>query len=212
MIQPSFTAGRVNFLTNEKGKYTGSFSTNLGYYESLSMREKLAEKGKDDVLKTIRSAYGDNFEISNFQVDSLNNYEKPLALKYNITPTNFGDDDIIYFSPMLAEGYKNNYFKSAERVYPVEMPYTIDEVYVMNMQVPEGYEIDELPKSTKVALNEGEGSFEYMIMKNENMIQMRTRLQLKKANFFADDYEGLRSFFDHIVKKHSEQIVLKKKK
>jgi hypothetical protein len=202
----------LNFLVNEKGKYIGSLSTNLGYYESLAMREKLAEKGKDAVFKTIKSSYSDNFEISNFQVDSLNIFEKPLAIKYNIVPTNFGDDDIIYFNPMLAEGYKDNYFKSAERAYPVEMPYTIDEVYVMNMQIPAGYEVDELPKSTKVALNEGEGSFEYMIVKNENMVQMRTRLQLKKANFYAEDYEGLRSFFDHIVKKHSEQIVLKKKK
>lgn len=202
----------VNFITNEKGKYTGSLSTNLGYYESLSMRGKIAEQGKEGFFKTIKSSFTDNMEISGFEVDSLTQYEKPLRIKYDIALNNIGSEDIIYFNPMLGEAYKDNYFKSAERAYPVEMPYTIDETYVMNMQIPAGYEVDELPKSTKVALNEGEGAFEYIMVKNENMIQMRSRVQLKKANFFPEDYEGLRSFFDYIVKKHSEQVVFKKKK
>jgi hypothetical protein len=202
----------VNFGVDEKGKYGGRLITNLGYYESLSMREKLAEKGKEGVFKSMKSSFTDNIELSDFQVDSLTAYEKPLGIKYNINLNTIGTDDIIYFNPMLGEAYKDNYFKSAERAYPVEMPYTIDETYVMNMFIPEGYEVDELPKSTKVALNEGEGYFEYIMVKGESMIQMRSRVQLKKANFFAEDYEGLRSFFDLIVKKHSEQIVLKKKK
>jgi hypothetical protein len=202
----------VNFTIDEKGKHVGSFATNLGYYESLSVREKIAEKGKDDFFKKIKSSYSDNFELGQFQVDSLSNYEKPLALKHTIALNNIGTDDIIYFNPMLSEGYKDNYFKSAERAYPVEMPYTIDETYMINIQVPDGYEVDELPKSAKVAFNESEGAFEYIIQKTEEMVQMRSRIQLKKANFFAEDYEGLRGFFGHIVKKHSEQIVFKKKK
>jgi hypothetical protein len=202
----------VNFLIDEKGKHTGSFTTNLGYYESLNIREKIAEKGKDDFFKTIKSSYSDHFELGNFQVDSLANYEKPVSIKHNISLKDIGDEEIIYFNPMLSEGYKNNYFKSAERAYPVEMPYTMDETYVMNMIIPNGYEVDELPKSTRVALNENEGSFEYIIQKQDNLVQMRSRIQLKKANFFAEDYEGLRNFFDHVVKKHSEQIVFKKKK
>ncbi|WP_066407779.1 transglutaminase domain-containing protein [Flavisolibacter tropicus] len=202
----------VNFGKDEKGKYVGSLTSNLGYYESLSMREKLAEKGKDNVFKSMKSSFTDNIELSDFQIDSLATYEKPLAIKYNIKLNNIGTENILYINPMFGEGYKDNYFKSAERAYPVEMPYTIDETYVMNMFIPEGYEVDELPKSTKVALNEGEGYFEYIMVKNENMIQMRSRVQLKKANFFAEDYEGLRGFFDLIVKKHNEQIVLKKKK
>lgn len=202
----------VNFMVNEKGKYTGSLASNLGYYKSLSMREKIAEQGQEGVFKTIKSSFTDNIEISGFEIDSLTQYEKPLRIKYNIALNNIGSEDIIYFNPMLGEAYKDNDFKSAERAYPVEMPYTIDETYVMNMQIPVGYEVDELPKSTKVALNEGEGFFEYIIVKNENMVQMRSRIQLKKAYFLPEDYEGLRGFFDHIVKKHSEQVVFKKKK
>ncbi|HEX6180744.1 MAG TPA: DUF3858 domain-containing protein, partial [Chitinophagaceae bacterium] len=116
------------------------------------------------------------------------------------------------FNPMMVEGYKDNYFKSEQRMYPVQMPYTIDEIFVFNMEIPAGYDIDELPKSAKVNLNENEGSFEYLISKSGNSILLRSRIKLNKANYLSEDYEGLRSFFDYVVKKHSEQIVFKKKK
>ena len=52
--------------------------------------------------------------------------------------------------------------------------------------------------------------FEYLIAKNENSIQLRSTVKLNKATFLPDDYQTLRDFFGYIVKKHSEQIVLKK--
>ena len=106
--------------------------------------------------------------------------------------------------------YKENPFKSAERSYPVEMPYCIDETYVLNMEIPEGYKVDELPKSARVSLNGNEGMFEYLIQQNNDVIQMRCRTKLNKANFEPEDYETLRNFFSFIVEKESEQIVFKK--
>jgi hypothetical protein len=122
------------------------------------------------------------------------------------------DGDIIYFNPMMAEGYKDNFFKAAERKYPVEMPYTFDEIYILNMEIPKGYVVEEIPKSAKVSFNDGEGFFEYLINKSNEGIQLRSRIVMKRANFSAEEYNSLRDFFGYVVKKHSEQIVLKKKK
>ncbi|HEX7903738.1 MAG TPA: DUF3858 domain-containing protein, partial [Chitinophagaceae bacterium] len=113
----------------------------------------------------------------------------------------------------LGEGYKDNPFKSAERFYPVEMPYKMDEVYSLQMEVPAGYEVDELPKQLVVKLNEeGEGVFEYRISRSGNNISLRSRITMKRSNFLPEEYEMLREFFNLVVKKHNEQIVLKKKK
>ena len=78
------------------------------------------------------------------------------------------------------------------------------------MQIPAGYQLDELPKQAKVTLNENEGSFEYLIQQAGDRIQLRTRLKLNKANFAPQDYETLRNFFAFIVQKQAEQIVFKK--
>ena len=91
------------------------------------------------------------------------------------------------------------------------MPYQMDETYNFQIEIPEGYIVDEIPKSAKVSLNDGEGHFEYLISKSDNIIMLRTRIKLEKATFLPEDYESLRNFFDYIIKKHAEQIVFKKK-
>jgi hypothetical protein len=78
------------------------------------------------------------------------------------------------------------------------------------MEIPKGYKVDELPKSTRVKFNEDEGMFEYITASSNGYIQLRTSLKLNKAEFLPEDYQSLRDFYAFIVKKHSEQIVLKK--
>ena len=91
------------------------------------------------------------------------------------------------------------------------MSYPLDEMYILNMEVPAGYVVDELPKSAKVAFNGTDGFYEYIIQKDENNIQLRSRLKLNRAIYRADEYNVLRDFFAFVVKKQAEQVVFKKK-
>ncbi|MBS1654544.1 MAG: hypothetical protein JSU05_06855, partial [Bacteroidetes bacterium] len=94
-----------------------------------------------------------------------------------------------------------------------EMPYTIDETFVLQMDIPKGYVVDELPKSLLLKLNEqDEGMFEYRISATETSVSLRSRIVLKRAVFLPEEYAMLREFFNYVVKKHNEQIVFKKKK
>lgn len=202
------------FITkDEKGKgLMGHFQSIPGFNEACGIRLKVKEKGQPELSKTIQSAYSGEIGFSNLELDSLKQPDQPLAVGYDLQITPDPATDVFYFNPMLSEGYKENPFKAAERVYPVEMGGTMDEIYTLNMDIPEGYEIDEMPKSAKVLYNDDEGFFEYLLVKNNDNIQFRSRLQLKKANFKPEDYDSLREFFGFIVKKESEQIVFKKKK
>jgi hypothetical protein len=113
-------------------------------------------------------------------------------------------------NPHFTEIIKENPFKAAERFYPVEMPYAKNETYLFNMEIPAGYKVEEIPKSTRVKFNEDEGMFEYIISSADNRIQLRSRIIMNKATFYPEDYQSLRDFYAYIVKKESEQIVLKK--
>ena len=201
----------VFIVNNEKGNVEGSFKTSPGYFESLNIREKIKDKGEAEFFKKMKSEYNSNIEIIKPRIDSLKSLEQPLQIHFDFKLQDM-DEDIIYFNPMMAEGYNNNYFKAAERTYPVEMPFTFDETYILTMDVPKNYVVEETPKSVRVNFNEDEGSFEYLVDKSENQIQLRSRVIMKKAYFPREDYNTLREFFAYVVKKHSEQIVFKKKK
>lgn len=202
----------VFIINDEKGNIVGSMLQTPGYYESLNLRDRIKEKGQAALEADIKKAFGHEITISNFNVDSLEKYDQSIGIKYDFDIIE-ENEDIIYFNPMLGEGYKENPFKSAERAYPVEMPFALDEIYILQMDIPTGYEVDELPKSMVVKLNEqNEGMFEYRISKSESGISFRSRIRLNRANYVPEEYEMLREFFNLIVKKQAEQIVFKKKK
>jgi len=121
--------------------------------------------------------------------------------------------EIIYFNPtMFSNAYRENPFKSDERKYPVEMNYPINEIYIFSMEIPDGYSIDELPRSAKVSFNGNEGVYQYQIEKTNNTIHLRSVVKLSKASYKASEYSNLREFFTYVVKKQQEQIVFRKKK
>lgn len=202
----------VFVINDEKGKFTGSIQQTPGYYESLDIRDDVKSKGMESFQKDIKTAMGSDMTVYNFGIDSLKNYSEPVGIHYEFDMENNGED-IIYLNPLFGEAYKENPFKSAERKYPVEMSYCSDETFSLQMEVPRGYMVDELPKSMVLKLNEEEdGLFEYRISQSGESISMRCRLHFKRANFAADEYELLREFFSLVVKKQGEQIVFKKKK
>ncbi len=201
------------FIVNgEKGEINGYMQQTPGYYESYALRDRVKDKGIDDLMKDIKKDFGSDVDISNPKIDSLDKLDESIQLLYDLK-LNIEKEDLIYLNPMFGEGYKENPFKSAERTYPVEMPYTRDETYVLRMDVPEGYQVDELPKSIRVNFDEeGKSFFEYIIAQSEGVVSLRSRIKLNRSYFLPDEYEYLREFYAMIVKKHNEQIVFKKKK
>jgi len=198
-------------INNTDKGMEGTLESTLGREESYQLRRRLSGKDQKDYFKDIQTSWGEDMEISNGGIDSLSRLEDPVKVYYDFRLTQTAGASPLYINPMIGEGMRENPFKAAERKYPVEMPYVSDDMYILNMQIPDGYEVDELPKSARVALNGNQGMFEYLIASQGNTIQLRCHLKLNKANFYPDDYSNLREFFGYVVKKESETIVLKKK-
>jgi hypothetical protein len=205
--EPTLTS--VFIFNGDKGM-EGNFTSTFGNFRSAALREKMREEKQDEYFSNIKKEYLFDVDISNTSIDALREPDKPIVVKYDFDFSN-DNADIIYFNPMLAEAEKNP-FISADRFYPVEMPYCSDAIYTLNMEIPKGYTVDELPKSARVNLLNNDASFEYIIAKTDTNVQLRCRLKFNKANFDAEDYQSLRDFFAYVVKKENEQITFKKSK
>ncbi|MET0393907.1 MAG: transglutaminase domain-containing protein [Chitinophagaceae bacterium] len=201
----------VFMINDEHGHLTGSIQQSPGYFESYSLRGQIMDKGQDYVFENIKKSFNADIEIMEPAIDSVNRYDDPLAIRYKFN-LKTDNEDIIYFNPMFGEAWKENPFKSAHRYYPVEMPYAFDETYLLRIDVPAGYVVDELPRQMVVKLNEdNDGMFEYRLSESGGVISLRSRLRINRAYFQPDEYDMLREFFNLVVKKHAEQIVFKKK-
>jgi hypothetical protein len=199
------------FISSSDKGLEGLVQTTFGEQGSYDMRRYAAEHGQSNYFKDLQAGFGEDLTISNPGIDSLSLLEDPVKLHYEFRMNQEREASILYINPMLWSDTRNNPFAAATRKYPVEMPYVMDDAYIFSMEIPQGYVVDELPKSAKVAFNGDQGYFEYIIGQQENNIQLRCHIRLNKAWFAAEDYSDLRDFYGYIVKKESEHIVLKKK-
>lgn len=201
----------VNFIFSDVGKgYEGSATKTEGYYASSDIRSRIDKDGEQSYFDEVKKKMAGNVELYDFKIDSLSQYEEPLKVSYKIKLGQSGED-VIYMNPYFGEAYSKNPFVSANRVYPVEFPYTQDEKIYGTIAVPRGYRVDELPKQILVKLDpEGKSYFEYRISNSGNMISFLSKIKIAKTLFLPEEYNTLREFFNLIVKKQSEQIVFKK--
>jgi hypothetical protein len=183
-----------------------------GYYRSSDLRDYINTNGRETFVDDLRKTLGGSFDVTNVTIDSLKDFDDPIGLNYDLQ-LHANGQDLIYFNPMLTEAFTENPFKSAQRSYPVEIPYIIDKTYLLRLDVPKGYVVEELPSQVTVKLNPDEdGVFEYRVTESNGTISLRSRLRMRRTFFQPEDYENLRAFFSMIVKKHNEQIVFRKSK
>lgn len=204
------------FISNDEkqnGVMSGSYQSVPTYHRAYELRTALRKEGQETYFKKLSNPAVQDFMIDSHGIDSLNKYDEPVNLHYDFHFTTGNEPGgLIYFNPMMSEGMQTNPLMAAERAYPVEMPAPVDKLYVLNMEIPAGYVIEEMPAPAKFAFNGNEGTFEYIIQKDETVVQLRSRLKISRAVFRPEEYNDLRQFFAQVVKKQAEQIVFKKKK
>ncbi|MGZ5191577.1 MAG: transglutaminase domain-containing protein, partial [Flavisolibacter sp.] len=204
----------ILFISNDKnGNWIGKFEQTPGYFESYELREKIMhnQSGKDELLQEEESEFGIDVVIDSVSIDSLNNYDTPLRLQYEMSLSP-GTKDHLYINPLFSEVLHENPFTSTQRLYPVEMPFTTDETYMLTMEVPQGYEIESLPEQMIAKMDEeGSAYFEYRISHSNNIISLRTIMKISRTLFMPGEYSTLREFFKIVVDKQKERVVLRKK-
>jgi hypothetical protein len=195
-------------LANTDSGYAGEYQRSDGTFESMNIRSRLRRSTVDDFFESLRKTMAEDKQMSGYGFDSLAIPEARLGWHYDMKYVFM--QGTIYFNPIFHERFNVNPFSAPVRHYPVEMPFCIDNSYVLDMEVPRGYRVDQLPKSQRVRLEDSAGLFEYLISQDANGIHFRVRLEINKTNYGLDEYPGIRDFFSLIVSKEKEPIVLKK--
>lgn len=165
-------------------------------------------KNADDYIEKL--AAKENAQIADFKVSNLENNREAAKVEFIAKNEISLDEDILYVNPMAEKHMSNNPFKSETRVFPIEFDYPQNYMQVIDLEVPTGFEVDELPKSEKLVFGDNDIVFVYQIMKEENHLKMQYNFNMKKILFLPNEYEHLRDFFSKVVAKNSEMVVLKR--
>lgn len=202
----------LNLKLSPDGTMKGEW--NLSYFDYGALEKRISYKkfnSQDDYLKSTESKYI-GMSIENYAIEGIDTIEQTLketmsvVLKNKATKAN----NQLYISPILLDKYSENPFKAEERVYPVDFVTPIERTQMFYLELPDGYSIEQLPKNIKMTLPENTASFQMLSTVNENTVQVLFKLSINKPVFYQAEYMDLKTFFDELVKKQSEMLIIKK--
>jgi hypothetical protein len=199
-------------IVPEEGTVKGNYSISYGGYEALRWREKYV-KEPENVFQDDLKKQAPEWIIQNISVKNKN---EDLQGTVNISCDFESEDesaspDVFYFNPVMAGRWTSNPLKSKERIYPLDLTSGIASSYIANFKLPEGYMLEELPKTEVILLPEKAGRFSYQVRQVGNVIQVNSSLQVSKTRFLPTEYQDLKELFERVVQKHSQPLVIKKK-
>lgn len=112
---------------------------------------------------------------------------------------------------MVFKEIDQNPFKLAERTLPIDFTMPISNKYIFDITIPEGYEVEEMPKPVTYSLPNSDGGYTYQIEKTNTGVRVLIRFGIKKIFFAPNEYTSLREVFNLIIAKQEEKIVLRRK-
>jgi hypothetical protein len=120
-------------------------------------------------------------------------------------------NDLIYLNPFFLYKQELNHFTSERRISPVDINPPQERIFVATIEVPEKYSVDELPKPGAFSLPNASGKFLYNVTQRNNTIHIIFQLQLTKVLYSPEEYYSLQEFYNIMISKQAEPIVLRKK-
>lgn len=194
-----------------EGKVTGKARDQYYDYNAFRFRENYLEMSKDTYLESMEKRYT-GIEIDDYETLHDKDLSKPLVEEYSFVHNGLADiiGDRIYINPMLYFRRTENPFKQEVREYPVDFVYPHQDKYMISITIPEGYEIEFAPEPVALAMEQNIGSFKYNINAKKNIIQLSVAFDINYANISQDYYTTLKSFYQKLIEKQNEKIILKK--
>ena len=201
----------LNIKLNTDLSASGKLRNQFTNYQAFRVRDRFENYNTDEMIESLEKGKGE-LEISNFEIENMNDVSQPVTQSYDYVFNNAMEDigDKLYLTPMLFLAPDENPFKENVRNYPIDYVYPIADKYMINIMLPDGYAIETMPESVKYQFNISDGEFTYLARQNGNMLQFTISLDLNKTLVLPTDYEQYKKFYQLMIEKQTEKVVLKK--
>ena len=210
-LQSNATGAQVCFfdLSHDAGAWTGKFTYKSTGYLAAANLQGIGKDGKQNYLKSELEVLSDWQRTGE---PSLTFLDAPLGVMIEMPLRQESEEaDIMYFKPVFKNSFTENPFQTETRLWPLDLPYALNFNNVLNLTIPEGYTIAEMPENAAIVLGDKKDMvYQYRCSLDENRLMIISKLQMNRIFYLPQEYPDLRKMFDLIEQKHQEMVVLKK--
>jgi hypothetical protein len=194
------------------GTLSGKMQLSYLQNEANDKRASLFAQKEEDYKKDIQASIGD-CTIDSLKIENLKeNVELPLYMffQYNIPNRVSIAGNNIFINPFLLGKVTENVFKLEKRTYPINYGYPFQTHHIIQLNIPKGYAVDELPKNLAVGTSDKSAIVLVKYSVNNDAITIDYVLNISKPIFLPSEYDEIKELYNKIVEKHAEMITLKK--
>jgi len=201
----------INATIDKDGKVSGKARDQYFDYNAMIFRDRYTDINKDNYVEKMEGQYR-GIAINDYAVANDKDLSKPVVEDYSFEHSNICEiiGDKIYLNPMLYFAAGENPFKQEKREYPVDFTFPKQDKYLINISIPEGYVIESAPAPMSMSMEENIGSFKYNIVASGKTVQLSVALDINYANVPPAYYKTLQDFYQKMIEKQTEKIVLKR--
>ena len=176
-----------------------------------SYRDRFAGLAKESYIPILEKEKR-NIEISDLKVENEELIGTDIQETFNFLLKDELEqiDGRIYFKPLLFEQIEENPFKAEQRTLPIYFDFPKDNIALVNIKVPDGYAVESVPESILLNFGKDDGSYKFLISQQGQYIRVESHLELNRLEYMPEEFTALKDFYNRIVEKNSEVIVLKK--
>ena len=185
-------------------------SKNVGY-SAVNIRNNISTNGQEKYVENFKSSHTD-WSVENFEIDAPEAIDQPVKEKIQIEVIHAAEamGNMIYINPIVSGKMDENPLKQESRKFPIEFVVPMKTSYLLSLEIPEGYMIDEIPESVILATPDRTANFKYAIQAIGNKIQLMHTWNINESFYPPEKFKELKEFYAMLVAKQNEQIVLKK--
>ena len=194
------------------GSITACFISSDAGYSGLFNRRQLRDKKIADYFRDVWFKDFAGARLDSFKINGEDSTPQPLVTEAYFSLADYARvaGDSICLNPILLGRIKENPFKRPERAFPIDFVYSSKLTYTLNLTLPDGYVIAELPQNIAFKLPNEAGHFRRLARVEGNNLQLTSQFVIRQPRFEPAEYQALREFYDRIVAAHAESIVLKR--
>jgi hypothetical protein len=190
----------------------GNLSYRKSDYAALDFRNDYEDFNSDEEYLTVFKEGKKGLKITSHKIDNLDSLYKPVNEYFEVSMNNSVSDidGELYLQPLLFDQLTENPFKVSERKYPIDFGYAREQTVIANYMFTQGYTVANLPVNCNWTLPGNSASFSCKSSVSEGKITVIYKLNINNSLFVQTQYADLREFFNQVVAKEAEPIVLKK--
>lgn len=206
------TSYNVQAKLDEDGLLSGTMKIEATGEESMYLKEFY--NSYDEKEKFYAALEKNNsYTIVDLTVQNMDEYTPDCSMTVGIESQMQTTKDRIYLKPVIETLHSEGRYKSETRSVPVDFPYRETTVYNLVVEIPEGYEIEQMPSNSSAGSTKVDSKADIVYKKSEDGRKIEVSYIYVLNDMYADprDYQDFRRYWMQLAKLENETIVLKKK-